>query len=155
MSHADGLDELAEALATDVTLALGAAERATRAVLFRHLHDRGHHEIRASHLPVFAGLELGGSRISEIAARAGITRQAMGMLVRDVEQVGYVRTGPDPDDGRAVRVELTEAGIAFCLDVARASRAVSAEVAERIGAERLEQLRETTRQIASSESTIP
>ncbi|MCS0498780.1 MarR family winged helix-turn-helix transcriptional regulator [Protaetiibacter mangrovi] len=152
MSDGSELDELAEALAADVALTLGAAERAARSALFRHLHARGHDAIRPAHLPVFAGLDAGGSRITDLAAHAGLTRQAMGMLVRDVEEAGYVRTGPDPDDGRAVRVELTERGIAFCLDAARSSRAVSAELSERLGAARLDAMLGSARAIASPES---
>ena len=140
--------ELARALAHDVTLALGAAERASRSALFRHLGERGHADIRPAHLPVFAGIESGGSRISELAARAGLTRQAMSMLVRDVEAVGYVSTAPDPDDGRAVLVQPTPRGVTFCRDIARSSRAVSAEIEQRLGAARLADILDGVRAIA-------
>ena len=142
------LDELADALAHDVTLTLGAAERAARSALFRHLGELGHRAIRPAHLPVFAGIESGGTRISELAARAGLTRQAMGMLVRDIESAGYVATAPDPDDGRAVLVRLTPQGVTFCRDVARSSRDVTAEIEQRLGAGRLADILDGARAIA-------
>jgi DNA-binding MarR family transcriptional regulator len=43
-----------------------------------------------------------------LAERAGVTKQAIGPVVRELEQLGYVRTGPDPADHRAKLVSLTE-----------------------------------------------
>jgi DNA-binding MarR family transcriptional regulator len=40
----------------------------------------------------------------------------MGRLVRELEELGYARSRPDPADMRAVVVELTDRGWQFCHD---------------------------------------
>ena len=45
-----------------------------------------------------------------IAERAGVTKQAIGPVVRELEALGYVSTAADPSDGRAKLVSLTTTG---------------------------------------------
>ena len=52
----------------------------------------------------------GGTRQLTIAERAGVTKQSVGPIVRELETLGYVRTQPDPNDRRATLVSLTPAG---------------------------------------------
>ncbi len=141
-------DDLTAALASDLALALGAAERRARAELFARIHERGHREIRPAHLPVFAGLKAGLTRASELAAAAGVTRQAMSLLVRDVEQAGYIASEPDPDDARAARIRLTPAGEQFCRDAAASSREVTRALADELGAPAVDALLATVQRVA-------
>lgn len=119
-----------------------------RAELFARIHERGHHGIRPAHLPVFAGLKAGLTRASELAAAAGVTRQAMSLLVRDVEQAGYIASEPDPDDARAARIRLTPSGEQFCRDAAAGSREVTRALADELGAPAIEALLTTAKRIA-------
>ena len=71
---------------------------------------------RASHLALFPHIELdGGTRVTELATKLGITKQGVGQLVDDLEGMGMVERRPDPDDGRAKRVCFTEHGKAAML----------------------------------------
>src|SRR3981081_2690102 len=57
---------------------------------------------------VFRWLGPEGDRISDIAARCGVSKQAMGETITWLEQHGYVERLPDPSDGRATLVRRTE-----------------------------------------------
>ena len=58
-------------------------------------------------------------RITELAAREGVTQPAITLLVNRLAERGWLKRTPDPLDGRAVLVELTPAGSAL-LDQVRA-----------------------------------
>ena len=47
----------------------------------------------------------------ELAARAGITRQSMGEIIRELVDLGILEMHPDPDDGRAKIVKFSEHGL--------------------------------------------
>ena len=68
-------------------------------------------EWRPTHNHVLRHLDREGTRASVIAERAGLTRQAITMIVDELEQAGVVRREPDPEDGRAKRIVYTEAGL--------------------------------------------
>src|SRR3954466_5193498 len=51
-----------------------------------------------------------GARVSEVAARVGVTLPATGRLLRRLERRGLLALGTDADDRRATRARLTEAG---------------------------------------------
>jgi DNA-binding MarR family transcriptional regulator len=59
---------------------------------------------------VFEMLDDAGSRVSDMARRARMTKQGMGQLVAAVEALGYVTRAPDPADKRAQLVKLTRRG---------------------------------------------
>ena len=51
-----------------------------------------------------------GIRLTELAARAGMTKQAMAELVAEIERRGYIRRTTDPADRRAKIIEFTDEG---------------------------------------------
>jgi len=65
---------------------------------------------KPKHSAVFAQIDLTGSRLTQLAARANMTPQAMGELVDELEELGYVVRRPDPSDRRAKLIVLTERG---------------------------------------------
>ena len=148
MSPDEVLREFAQASDTDVGRLLAGASRAVNADLMSRLAAAGHPLIRPSHVAVFAGLQPGGSQISALAHAAGVSRQALSALVREVEALGYIRTSPDPDDRRAVLVELTDAGVEFCVAAIQISRDITREFERTWGGDALEQMRERLRSIA-------
>jgi DNA-binding MarR family transcriptional regulator len=77
----------------------------------QRLAAAGHPEIRSPHFPIFEYIDHDiGSRITYLAKHANITVQAMGELVDYLAAHGYVERVPDPTDGRAKLVRLTERG---------------------------------------------
>ncbi|MGZ5967459.1 MAG: MarR family winged helix-turn-helix transcriptional regulator [Polyangiales bacterium] len=84
-----------------------------------------------------------GMRLTELAAIAGITKQSMGELVSAMESAGYVERVPDERDARARLVRLTRKGRSAGRLARKLVREVESAWAKKIGAQRLEQLRET------------
>lgn len=89
---------------------------------------------RAAHLSLFPHIELdGGSRVSDLAENLGITRQAVGQLVDDLEHMGAVERIPDPEDGRAKRVVFTPAGRQSILDGLNHLKSLEGELKDVLG----------------------
>jgi DNA-binding MarR family transcriptional regulator len=65
----------------------------------------------SAHVALFVLRCSGALRLSDLAARMELDASTASRHVRALEQLGLVRRSPDPDDGRAFRVELTEQGI--------------------------------------------
>jgi DNA-binding MarR family transcriptional regulator len=86
------------------------AQRALQADMVQTAHRRGHPEVKPAHNSVFATLAEEGSRAAEMAARAGITRQSMGEVIREMVGLGLLEMRPDPEDKRAKLVTYTEHG---------------------------------------------
>ena len=87
------------------------ANRAMQADMVRQARARGYDATRPAHNAVFSTLgSPDGERTVDLAERAGITRQSMGEVVRDLVALGVVEMAPDPADGRAKLVRYTEAG---------------------------------------------
>jgi len=82
-----------------------------------------------------------GARITSLARASRITKQSMSTLITDLEAGGYVERIEDPDDARATRVRLTARGRAYGKAVRAFALRVEADWAERIGAQRVEELR--------------
>ncbi|HXG25446.1 MAG TPA: MarR family transcriptional regulator [Candidatus Binatia bacterium] len=101
-----------------------AAYQETARELLDELARAGHPRIRHKHGAVFANLDPAGTRPSVLAARAGMSKPAMGELVAELERLGYVSRRPDPDDGRATIVVPTAAALDVITCVRRVNRAI-------------------------------
>ena len=111
------------------------------------LAEAGFEDLRPAHTAVFQHIEAEGSRLTDLARRAQITKQSMGYLVDDLEQRGYLERRPDPTDRRAALICLSERG----WQQVRAALAIIARVEEEwareLGDQRIEQLRELLREL--------
>ena len=91
---------------------------------------------RQAHVHITRHLSREGSRLTELAERAGMTKQAMGALVDQCEAWGLVTRGPDPLDARARRVLFTADGLAwleaFRQAVTQAEREFRASVGDEV-----------------------
>ena len=105
------------------------------------LRERGHPAIGLAHTSLLIHLDLEGTRVTTLAERAGMTKQAMGQLLVDLERAGYVARSGDPKDRRALLVTLTEAGRRFYEDAYHVQLALEAEYAAILGHDQLLALR--------------
>lgn len=91
-------------------------------------------QIGAAHVHITRHLGLQGSRLTELARQAGMSKQAMGDLVAQCEAWGLVRREADALDARARRIVFTDTGLhwleAFRLAVDRAEAEFRAQVGE-------------------------
>ncbi|GGU44420.1 MarR family winged helix-turn-helix transcriptional regulator [Lentzea flava] len=84
----------------------------------------------------------GGSRLTELAEAAQVTKQTAGFLVDQLEKAGFVQRVPDPTDGRARLVQVTDKA-REAVPVADAEMArIEAEWERHIGKRRMAQLRD-------------
>src|SRR5262245_52282122 len=111
------------------------------------LQARGHTELLPSHQVVFAGLGRDGTRLTVLAQQAGMTKQAMGQIVDDLEQLGYVERLPDPADGRAKIVRFTAAGFDFVRGAAEVLDEIWNEYSKLLGSDVLDDLKETLQKL--------
>ncbi|HEU0027212.1 MAG TPA: MarR family winged helix-turn-helix transcriptional regulator [Ktedonobacterales bacterium] len=76
----------------------------------RAAHERGFIDFRAAFHPVFQWCRTEGSRLTELAERAGVTKPSMSEIVDVMERLGYVERVPDPRDRRATLIRRTPRG---------------------------------------------
>lgn len=117
------------------------ASRAFNARAADKLRERGYARLSLAHLGLLPHLDEGGSRVTTLAERAGMTKQGMGHLVADLEQQGLVDRVPDPGDRRATLVRFTHAGEGFLADAVAVTAELEAEFAARLGAAQFAALR--------------
>ena len=98
--------------------------------------------LRTSHTALLPHLDLEGTRLVDLAARVGVSKQAVGQLVDDLESMGVVERVPDPEDGRARRVRFTRRGFQALLQGLGVLDALEQDLAAAIGRTAVERLRE-------------
>jgi len=78
--------------------------------VFEHFAACGFGDIRNGHQAVFINIDDEGSTLTELAARAKLSKQAMHELVNDLEALGYVERVPSAKDGRSKLIRTTDKG---------------------------------------------
>lgn len=78
--------------------------------LTERLHAAGYADVTPAYQAVFENIDRQGTRMTVLAARAEMTHPSMSELVNLLERRGYVERRPDPSDGRARMVHLTQLG---------------------------------------------
>ena len=111
-------------------------------LLHRRFAERGHPEIRPPHGNVMQFLDGDGTRVSVLAERAQMTKQAMAELVLYLEQRGYVERVPDPSDRRAKLVRATPRGEQLYAIAREVVAEIEADWTERLGEAKMRRLRE-------------
>lgn len=107
----------------------------------RALHEAGYTDVNRTHGAVFDALDPGGSRLTDMAARARVTKQAMGELCASLERRGYLQRRPDPTDRRAKLVTLTPRGERMVAVAREALHALDAEWRRSLGEPQADALR--------------
>jgi DNA-binding MarR family transcriptional regulator len=130
---------MSEALNVGVLLFLPYRAMETR--VFEGLAAAGFADLTPAQARVFQRIAPEGSRLTDLAAQAAITKQSAGFLVDQLERNGYVERVPDPADGRARLVRIAERGTRSV----EASRGIVAQVeaewTAHLGERRMTQLR--------------
>jgi DNA-binding MarR family transcriptional regulator len=119
--------------------------------MFERMREAGFQDVREGHGCVFGFIDLEhGSRLTDLAERSRLTKQAVGEAVAELESKGYAVRVPDPEDGRAKIIKLTERGVEAALTGRRLFAAIETEWAERHGEERIADMRACAEEIAES-----
>jgi DNA-binding MarR family transcriptional regulator len=113
------------------------------------LHQRGFTDFSPAFPPLLSNLDLEGTRIGILATRAGVTRQAAGQLLREIERCGYVERRGAADDARATVVHFTARGRRLLASVFELVDAIEEEFARALAPGEFDQLRATLLRIAN------
>lgn len=85
---------------------LKVARRLDEVAVSRVRARHGAEGLRTAHTRLFPHLDLQGTRLTVLAQRLGVSKQAAGQLVDELEAMGILERVPDPDDGRAKRIRF-------------------------------------------------
>jgi DNA-binding MarR family transcriptional regulator len=115
----------------------------------QRLKEAGHPTIRQGHGCVFRFVHEGGSRLTDLAESSGLSKQAVGEVVDDLETLGYVERAQDPEDGRAKLIRLTERGAEARRTALEIFADIERDWTERYGAKRVATMRKLLEEIAA------
>jgi DNA-binding MarR family transcriptional regulator len=93
---------------TELTFLLGMAFQLVLSEFVSRVNAAGYAELRPVHGLVFQALKGAGATSSELAEKLGVTKQAAGQIIDDLEKRGYVERRPHPAGGRRKLVVLTD-----------------------------------------------
>jgi DNA-binding MarR family transcriptional regulator len=120
-------------------------------VAYRALEQRAHDAVIAAGIAditlaqarIAARIGPHGTRVSDLAEQARVTKQSAGFLVDQLESAGYVERVPDPTDRRARLVRLTARADRVVKTANAEVERVLAEWSDHVGADRLQRMHET------------
>ena len=121
-----------------------------RARMLERLHEQGFTDFDAAHLNVFLYPGPHGQRPTELAARLGISRQALNYLLGQLERLDYLERLPDPDDQRSKRIALSPRGRSAVDVIRNAVGEIEREWKATLGATRFAQLRDLLLELTST-----
>lgn len=93
-------------------------------------------------------LEVSGSRVTTLAKRLGVSKQAASKLVLDLEAKGLVHRTADPDDRRSAVIHFTPRGRTIVQDTVAYFDEIESRIAEEVGAAALSRLKTDMRTVA-------
>ena len=99
-----------DAQPVDLGVALFIPYRHMEDRIFRAIQDAGFDDWTLAQVRVFQRIAPDGSRLTDLADQAQMSKQSAGVLVDQLERLGYVRRVPDPTDGRARLIVIEERG---------------------------------------------
>lgn len=106
------------------------------------VRDRFGVPVRPAHTTLFPHIDLEGTRLVDLARRVGTTKQAVGQLVTELEEMGVLTREPDPEDGRAKRVCFTPRGRQSLFEGLAVLGEIEGELEARLGPKRMKALHE-------------
>ena len=128
------------------------ARNAIEAAVRADLAQNGFGDVTPAHSALLRNVGDDGSRPSDLAAHAGVTRQAITKLVDELERLDLVRRDPDPDDGRGVIVRYTDRGRAGVAIARKRMLALERAYAAQVGADRWAEVRSTLETLFGDDS---
>jgi len=119
------------------------AHRVLAAELADAMEERGLVDVRPGHAAVFLHIDRrGGTRLTELARRARISKQGMMLVVDELETRGFLGRVSDPRDARAKVVKLTAKGRTVATECRRAVQALETRTRRALGERRYDGLRD-------------
>jgi DNA-binding MarR family transcriptional regulator len=117
--------------------------------LIEGLHARGFTDFSPGFPTLLSNLDTEGTRIGVLARRTGVTRQAAGQLLREIEKCGYVERKTAADDARATVVRFTTKGRRLLAAVLELVEQIENTFARELRPGEFDRLRHTLLQLAN------
>ncbi|MGW4562967.1 MarR family winged helix-turn-helix transcriptional regulator [Streptomyces sp. NPDC004561] len=121
---------------------LSEARRWFEDALFASMEAAGEQPVTTAQASVFARLDAGGTTVSELARRIGVTRQTAHQAVHGLIGMGLLEQVPDPESARRRLIRMTPEGERVHARAQATIRVVEAVLVERIGPEPVRVLRD-------------
>ena len=118
---------------TELTILLGLAFQVVLQEFVQRTSDAGYPDLRPVHGMVFQALKATGATSTELAEHLGVTKQAAGQIVDDLEKRGYVSRQPHPEGGRRRLVVLTERAVEHLAVAGQVLHRLEAQLAGNLG----------------------
>jgi DNA-binding MarR family transcriptional regulator len=106
------------------------------------LREKGYTDFRVGHIVALVHIEFEGDTVNTLAMRAGITKQGMSKIVKELVDGAYVISEKHPSDARAVMVKLTDRGYEALTHWKACTEHIDKKFTEILGSERLEQIKD-------------
>jgi len=127
--------------APNTAVLMFVAHRAAESQVMAALAASGADDITLAQSRLLQRLDPNGIRITELAERAGVTKQTAGALIDQLESAGYVVRTRDPVDARARLVTLSGKGVSLCRAAAAEAAKVEQDWRKHLGTKRYQELR--------------
>jgi DNA-binding MarR family transcriptional regulator len=108
--------------------------------ILEYVNENGFPGLRMAHLHVPRNLDFEGTRITELAIRAEMSKQSMGELVDQCEAMGLVERAPYAEDARSKLIQFTTEGKRLIEVVERALASAEREMLALVGERRMEEI---------------
>ena len=102
----------------------------------------GYEDFRIGHIVALVHIELEGTSINKLAAGAGMTKQGMSKLIKELQTGGFVNVAKDQTDARALIVKHTEKGFEALLNWKVCTQHINQKFTEILGETKLELLKD-------------
>lgn len=126
--------------ASTLQVLIKCARLANERAIARVNQEAGRMVFRQALANLFPHIDLEGTRLTELARRTGVTKQAVGQLVAELAEEGVVELAPDPTDGRARLVRFTPTGMKAIHQGIGVFRSLEGELTEAVGERRMKEL---------------
>lgn len=118
----------------------------------RRLRDKllaqGYRGLKLSFSAILSHMRFSGTRLVDVAEFNGMTKQAVGQIANEIEELGYIARIPDRHDGRAKNLVFTDLGKRLIQDSITAVEEVEQEYAQLIGADNMKQLEQLLKDLS-------
>jgi DNA-binding MarR family transcriptional regulator len=129
-TYADKLE--AEKAKSTLQLLFKAARLLNERAIAR-VRTRMNRPVRVAHTTLLPHVDLEGTRLTDLASRLGVTKQAAGQLVDELVEMGMLERAPDPEDARAKLVRFSKRGRAALLEGLGVLSEIEAELRDLVG----------------------
>lgn len=112
-------------------------------LVLQDLHAKGFTDIRPVHTDMLRAVDLEGSRLTDVAVRCNIAKQAAGQLTKELVAMGYVTVTTSARDTRLRIVFFTDRGVSLLEHLGKIFEHVDGKLASMIGDREFVQFRDS------------